>query len=138
MADAFQVVDTVREATRKSEVVRDSRMPQRPMELVAMTTQTIAVVAAAWFMRDWSSGVVDQVSVVLLVALGLPHVDPASGPQQRVHHHAEQEPRQRQPDEDGVAGGGRYSQQQGKAAEETTEDRGETQGQGQLGPYQCP
>src|SRR3954447_26067050 len=80
IAEAFHVVDTVREATRKSEVVRDSRIPHRPMELVAMTTQTIAVVAAAWFMSNRSSGVVDQVSVVLLVALGLPDVHPAACP----------------------------------------------------------
>src|SRR5687768_2819190 len=87
MAEAFHSGETVREATRKSLVVRASRRPYMPMPTVAATTRATASSGRAASFTRQSSRALDQVGEVALVALGQAQVEPAARYEPGVDQH---------------------------------------------------
>src|SRR3954447_18210144 len=71
IAEAFSAGRTVREATKKSEVVRLIRSPQMPMPTVSNDTHATAVTPNAWFIGTPLGGswALDHVGEVAFVAL---------------------------------------------------------------------
>src|SRR6187549_3283649 len=95
IADALSRGPTLREATKKSLVVRDTRSPKMPRTSVATETSAIAVTPQAALIAS----PLHDVGEVALGALGGTHVEPAETEHHRVDGESEQHPRQRHPQE---------------------------------------
>src|SRR6478735_2780544 len=100
MAAAFQPGRTVREATRKSLVVRASRTPYDPIATVATTTNEMATRAAVEEFTGLLSGrsvVLEQIGEIALDALGPHAIEPAQQIQHRVGEDTQHPPDRRNP-----------------------------------------
>src|SRR3954451_3218930 len=95
IADALSRAPTLREATKKSLVVRDTRRPKMPRTSVATETRAIAVTPQAALMIS----PLHDVGEVTLGALGGTHVEPAETEHHRVDGEPQQHPRQRHPED---------------------------------------
>src|SRR5262245_23387791 len=97
IADALSAGRTVREATKKSDVVRLIRSPQIPMPRVSNDTTATAVAPNAWFTvasGGWSRPF-NHVGEVAFVALRRADVPPAEQHERGVDGEAEHAPGER-------------------------------------------
>src|SRR5690349_15425612 len=93
IALALATGPTVRDATRKSDVLRATRTPSEPMIADAAATSPIATSATIPEVPMVTALVLHVIGEVLLDAVRDAAVEPRDGDEERVHQHPEQQPR---------------------------------------------